>query len=145
MRCDLQVAHHRVFLLSRTFGGRGSESYEQPGTPSGLANSSITSQILADLSASISAHKSINASFKLATCGWAVGPSDQPALLDQVLPPEVTFLSAIGKRLGWDPVQPGFAMIKKRPSMVIPWMEDDHYLVGAEFWYEASNQATSKH
>eukprot|EP01051_Picozoa_sp_SAG22_P001278 SAG22_NODE_48_length_24654_cov_4.406394_26_plen_123_part_00 len=60
-------------------------SYEQPGTPAGLANSSITTQIIADIAASVAARKAVNASFELATCGWAVGPSDAPALLDKVL------------------------------------------------------------
>lgn len=100
----------------------------------------MTTQILSDIAASVAVHKAINASFDLATCGWAVGPSDEPALLDQIVSPAVKFLSAIGKRLGWDPVQPGFASIKRRPSMVIPWLEDDHYLIGAEFWCGASNR-----
>lgn len=111
-----------------------SEAYEQPGTPSGLANSSTTKQIIADIQASVLARQRINASFELATCGWEVGPSDEPALFDHVLAADVKFLSAIGERLGWDPVQPGFSRISRRPAMAIPWMEDDHYLIGAEFW-----------
>ena len=117
---------------------------EQPGTPDGLANSSTTQQIIADINASVSVRRKINASFDLATCGWAVGPSDEPALLDETLPPEVKFLSAIGKRLGWDPVQPGFAEITNRPSHAIPWMEDDHYLIGAEFWVNRTFQMASQ-
>jgi len=88
---------------------------------------------LADFRAAIAAAKKINAPFTLATCGWVLGPQNDRALFDNVLPREMP-MSCINREVGKDPVEPGFAMITGRPKWAIPWLEDDPALIVPQLW-----------
>lgn len=71
--------------------------------------------------------------FRLATCGWVLGPLGDPTLFDRVLPREVS-VSCINRDVGFDPVEPGFAGVQGRGKWAIPWMEDDPALIAAQLW-----------
>lgn len=99
-------------------------------------NSTVTKQAVSDIRASIEARKAIGpelGNFTLATCGWLIGPYDSRAYFDDVLPGDIPVLSSIDTHVGWDPVDPAYASIN-REKWVIPWMEDDPGLIGAELW-----------
>ena len=59
-------------------------------TPEGWTWSAVSqAQIdatVADLRAAIAAHQKVKPAFTLATCGWVLGPPQQPALFDRFLP-----------------------------------------------------------
>ena len=97
-------------------------------------NSSITQQAVKDVHASFPAMKTVNASFKVALCGWLIGPQDDPTYFDRVYGDQISALSALDLGVGWNPMQPEYAEIKNHPTWVIPWMEDDPGLIGAELW-----------
>ncbi len=88
---------------------------------------------LADLRAAIAAAQKVKAPFTLATCGWVLGPPQQPALFDSFLPKEMP-MSCINRQVGHTPVEPGFANIAGRPKWAIPWMEDDPALTSVQLW-----------
>ncbi|MCL4219737.1 MAG: hypothetical protein KJZ65_00060 [Phycisphaerales bacterium] len=71
--------------------------------------------------------------FRLATCGWVLGPPGDPTLFDRILPREVA-VSCINRDVGFEPVEPGFAHIEGRGKWAIPWMEDDPALIAAQLW-----------
>jgi len=86
-----------------------------------------------DLAAAGAAARAVNAPFRLATCGWVLGPPKDRALFDRVLPKDVP-LSCINRQVGKDPVEPGFASVKGRPTWAIPWLEDDPNLLAPQLW-----------
>ena len=88
---------------------------------------------LADIRAAIAAHRKVNPPFTLATCGWVLGPPQQPALFDRFLPREMP-MSCINRQVGHEPVEPGFAGIEGRPKWAIPWLEDDPALTSVQLW-----------
>ncbi|MBC7352646.1 MAG: hypothetical protein H5U08_09835 [Thermogutta sp.] len=88
---------------------------------------------LADLKMAYEAAKEVNAPFTLATCGWVLGPSQDRALFDKVLPKEMP-VSCINRQVGHDPVEPGFARVQGRPKWAIPWLEDDPALISPQLW-----------
>lgn len=88
---------------------------------------------LADLKMAYEAAKEVNAPFALATCGWVLGPSQDRALFDKVLPKEMP-VSCINRQVGHDPVEPGFARVQGRPKWAIPWLEDDPALISPQLW-----------
>ena len=63
---------------------------------------------VADLRALLAAAKKVNAPFTLATCGWVLGPPQNPALFDEFLPKDMP-MSCINRTVGNTPVEPGFA------------------------------------
>ena len=71
--------------------------------------------------------------FTLATCGWVLGPPQQPSLFDQTLPKSMP-MSCINRQVGHTPVESGFAEVKGRPKWAIPWMEDDPTLNSPQLW-----------
>ena len=77
-----------------------------------------------DLFAAIAAHKQVQPPFALATCGWVLGPQQDRAMFDKVLPKDVA-VSCINREVGKTPVEPGFAEVHGRSKWAIPWMEDD--------------------
>lgn len=87
---------------------------------------------LADLQAAIAAHGP-ERPFKLATCGWVLGPPDDRALFDELLPKNVA-LSCINRQVGMEPVEPGFAQVVGREKWAIPWLEDDQALTAPQLW-----------
>jgi hypothetical protein len=88
---------------------------------------------LSDFRAAMAAAKKVNAPFTLATCGWVLGPTQQPALFDNFLPKNMP-MSCINRQVGHTPVEPGFAQVAGRPKWAIPWMEDDPALASVQLW-----------
>jgi len=75
----------------------------------------------------------VGAPFKLATAGWVLGPQEDRAAYDQLLPKDVA-VSSINTELGFDPVEPGYARIHGREKWAIPWLEDDLALANPQLW-----------
>jgi len=88
---------------------------------------------LADFRAAIAAAKKVQAPFTLATCGWVLGPPQQPALFDDFLPKDVP-MSCISRQVGHEFVEKGFAKVQGRPKWAIPWLEDDPALSSVQLW-----------
>jgi hypothetical protein len=88
---------------------------------------------VADLKAAIAAAEKVKAPFTLATCGWVLGPQQDRALFDRMLPKSMP-MSCISRDVGHDPVEPGFAKVAGRPKWAIPWMEDDPSLTSVQLW-----------
>ena len=68
------------------------------GVVGGLSSSAVT-VVVEDFLAADAAAKAVNASFKLATCGWTLGPMEDRAYFDKVVPRDWT-LSSIDEDLG---------------------------------------------
>lgn len=88
---------------------------------------------LADLEAALRAHARIKPPFRLATCGWVLGPQHDRTLFDKVLPKEVA-VSCINREVGRTPVDRSFAEISGRSKWAIPWLEDDPALTSPQLW-----------
>jgi len=86
-----------------------------------------------DLEEAIAAAHSVKAPFRLATCGWVLGPPDDPAAFDRWLPKSVA-MSCINRNVGNTPVDPAFARIHGREKWAIPWLEDDPGLTAPQLW-----------
>jgi len=78
-----------------------------------------------DVKLAIAALKDSGAPFKLATCGWVLGPQHDHAALDADLPKEIA-MSAISRNTGATPVDPAFKNIAGRDTWAIPWLESDN-------------------
>ncbi len=87
----------------------------------------------ADINAALEALNKIGRPFTLATCGWVLGPQNDRAALDKILPKECP-MSCINRQVGHAPDEPGFAHVTGRPKWVIPWMENDPNLVAPQPW-----------
>ena len=88
---------------------------------------------LADFRAALAAHQRTAAPFTLATCGWVLGPPQDRALFDNILPKNMP-LSCINREVGHAPVEPGFANVTGRPKWAIPWLEDDPAMIIPQLW-----------
>jgi len=88
---------------------------------------------IADLRLAMEAAHNVKAPFKLATCGWVLGPPQDRALFDKVLPKDVA-VSCINRQVGHAPVEPGFARVEGREKWAIPWLEDDPALIIPQLW-----------
>ncbi|MHB0999203.1 MAG: malectin domain-containing carbohydrate-binding protein [Armatimonadota bacterium] len=86
-----------------------------------------------DVQAAVDASKSPGIPFTLATCGWVLGPVQDRAALDKLLPKESP-MSCISRSVGHEPVEPGFANISGRPKWAIPWMENDPSMTAPQPW-----------
>lgn len=89
--------------------------------------------IITDIKIAMRALKNVQAPFQLATAGWVLGPKDDRAAFDKLLPKEIA-VSAISRNVGHDPVDPAFGNIKARSSWAIPWLEDDPALTSPQLW-----------
>ncbi|MCK7478555.1 MAG: hypothetical protein M0C28_15070 [Candidatus Moduliflexus flocculans] len=89
--------------------------------------------VTTDLAMGVEAWREAAPPFKLATCGWVLGPPSNRTLFDQVLPKDVA-MSTINREVGKAPVDPGFARIEGRSLWAIPWMEDDPALTSPQLW-----------
>ena len=89
--------------------------------------------VTTDLAMGVQAWREAAPPFKLATCGWVLGPPSNRTLFDQVLPKDVA-MSTINREVGKAPVDPGFARIEGRSLWAIPWMEDDPALTSPQLW-----------
>lgn len=106
-------------------------------TPEGWTWSAVSQEqidaTITDLRLAIEAAENLKAPFRLATCGWVLGPPQDRALFDTVLPKEIA-LSCINRQVGHAPVEPGFAQVQGRPKWAIPWLEDDPALIIPQLW-----------
>ena len=96
-------------------------------TPEGwrLGNSPAQySDTVADIKLAIEAMQNVKAPFRLATCGWVLGPVQDRAAYDRDLPKSVA-MSALNRELGTIPVDAAFARIAGREKWAIPWLEND--------------------
>ncbi len=86
-----------------------------------------------DIFAAIAARRKVQPPFKLATCGWVLGPQQDRAMFDKVLPKDVA-VSCINREVGKTPVDRGFADVAGRGKWAIPWLEDDPALTSPQLW-----------
>ncbi len=86
-----------------------------------------------DLAAAIEARTQMPAAFGLATCGWVLGPQQNRAMFDKMLPKDVA-VSCINQQVGYAPVDRGFAEVQGRSKWAIPWLEDDPALTSPQLW-----------
>jgi hypothetical protein len=86
-----------------------------------------------DLAGAIAARAKVRAPFSLATCGWVLGPQQDRAMFDKVLPKDVA-VSCINRQVGYTPVDAGFAEVHGRSKWAIPWLEDDPALSAPQLW-----------
>lgn len=86
-----------------------------------------------DFDAATRALEKIKPGFKLATCGWVLGPMSDRAMFDNYLPKSVAF-SSINRNLGWEPVDTSFVRISNREKWAIPWLEDDPGMTIPQLW-----------
>jgi hypothetical protein len=86
-----------------------------------------------DLANAIAARGKVQAPFRLATCGWVLGPQQDRAMFDKVLPKDVA-VSCINRQVGYTPVDAGFAEVHGRSKWAIPWLEDDPALSSPQLW-----------
>ncbi|RXZ79679.1 hypothetical protein EBB07_21755 [Paenibacillaceae bacterium] len=89
--------------------------------------------ILQDIQAAVAAVDTTASPFKLATCGWVLGPQEDRTLYDRVLPDTMPF-SCINRQFGFEFVDDGFQAVQQRPTWAIPWMEDDPALILPQLW-----------
>ena len=87
----------------------------------------------ADMQAALAALKSLGNPFTLATCGWVLGPQQDRAAFDKLLPKNSP-IACINREVGHDAIEPGFAKIQGRPTWAIPWMENDPNLTAPQPW-----------
>lgn len=105
------------------------EGWTWQGTDEGQVAATV-----ADLNAAIRAHRTAGSAFRLATCGWVLGPQGDRALFDTLLPEGIA-MSCINREVGKAPVDPAFAEIQSgRPKWAIPWLEDDPALTSPQLW-----------
>ena len=86
-----------------------------------------------DMKAALGALTELGNPFTLATCGWVLGPQQNRAAFDQLLPKESP-MGCINRNLGHDGLDAGFSTIKNRPLWAIPWMENDPNMVAYQPW-----------
>jgi len=89
--------------------------------------------VTTDLDMAVQAWRETAPPFRLATCGWVLGPPSNRTLFDQVLPKDVA-MSTINREVGKAPVDPGFARVSGRSLWAIPWLEDDPALTSPQLW-----------
>jgi len=86
-----------------------------------------------DIKIALEALHNIGDPFKLATCGWVLGPESDRAVLDKLLPKEI-IVSCINRHVGYTAVDTGYAQVKGRSKWVIPWLEDDPAMISPQLW-----------
>ncbi|MCJ7450103.1 MAG: hypothetical protein MUO72_20710 [Bacteroidales bacterium] len=86
-----------------------------------------------DILAAYKALKNNDNPFLLATCGWVLGPKQDRAMFDRILPEDIS-VSCINRNLGIEKIDSGFNNISGRSKWAIPWMEDDPGLTMPQLW-----------
>ncbi|UCD28022.1 MAG: hypothetical protein JSV03_13120, partial [Planctomycetota bacterium] len=86
-----------------------------------------------DMLTAVKTAKQMKTPFRLATCGWVLGPQYDRSLFDTILPKDMA-VSCINRQVGRTPVDPGFADVAGRDKWAIPWLEDDPALTAAQLW-----------
>lgn len=112
------------------------EAVEDHSTGKGLPqNNPLWAQLTAEIQTAIAARDAVAPSLSVGTNGWCLGPGDNSSYFDYVISNDTDFsLASIDPLLGWGQVDPGFASVTRHAATVIPWMEDDMGLAGAELW-----------
>lgn len=93
----------------------------------------VVQATLKDIQIAAAAAAKVNAPFRLATCGWVLGPQYDRSMFDRELPKDIA-LSCINREVGKTPVEPGFANVQRKDKWAIPWMEDDPALTSVQLW-----------
>ena len=88
---------------------------------------------IADMLTAVKAANKVRAPFRLATCGWVLGPQSDRVLWDKALPKDMP-VSCINRDVGRAPVDPAFAAVRDREKWAIPWLEDDPALTSPQLW-----------
>ena len=88
---------------------------------------------MADMRIAYDALARVGAPFKMATCGWVLGPQYNRSILDEMLPKDVA-VSCINRAVGHDATEPGFANVADRGKWAIPWLEDDPAMTSLQLW-----------
>ncbi|XP_062522474.1 uncharacterized protein LOC134197211 isoform X2 [Corticium candelabrum] len=104
------------------------------------ANDAVFHEAVSDLTAAAQASDAVKASFKLATCGWVVGPLPDRSLFDKVLPSQYSAITSIDMAVGNTAVDPAYVNITKHDKWAIPWMEDDPGLTAPQLWINRTLQ-----
>ncbi len=86
-----------------------------------------------DLLAAQQAIEELGNPFQLATCGWVLGPNEDRAMFDDLLPKSWP-MSCINRQVGFSMVEEGFKNVDGRPKWAIPWMEDDPAMIIPQLW-----------
>ena len=102
------------------------------GVVGGLSSTAV-STVVEDFLAADAASKAINASFRLASSGWTLGPMADRAYFDKALPAGWT-LTSIDEDLGQAGVEAAYAAVTNHTKWVIPWAEDDPHLGATQLW-----------
>lgn len=101
-------------------------------TWNGNTSNQLTATV-ADMKIALQALEEAGRPFELATAGWVLGPVDDRAAFDRMLPDRIA-LSAINRTVGHTPVDEGFARVEGREKWAIPWLEDDLALASPQLW-----------
>lgn len=86
-----------------------------------------------DIRAALGALNKLGNPLTLATCGWVLGPQNDRAALDNLLPKNSP-MSCINQGVGHRPVESSFGRIQGRPKWAIPWFENDPNMTGPQPW-----------
>ncbi|MEI6678235.1 MAG: malectin domain-containing carbohydrate-binding protein [Mariniphaga sp.] len=86
-----------------------------------------------DIRAALGALTKLGNPLTLATCGWVLGPQNDRAALDNLLPKNSP-MSCINQGVGHTPVESSFGRIQGRPKWAIPWFENDPNMTGPQPW-----------
>ena len=86
-----------------------------------------------DVRAALGALDDLRSPMRLATCGWVLGPQQDRAAMDRLLPPSSP-MSAINAAVGYGAIERQFANLSERPRWAIPWLENDGDLTSPELW-----------
>ncbi len=134
---DPKVVREVYEGIFRRIAGAYPVDYYWLWTPEGWTWSGNTDEqlkaITDDIGCALSALDSLGKPFTLATCGWVLGPANDRAALDKVLPKDCP-MSCINRSVGHAPVEPSFGDIHDRPKWAIPWMENDPALTAPQPW-----------
>ncbi|MHC4506726.1 MAG: malectin domain-containing carbohydrate-binding protein, partial [Planctomycetota bacterium] len=90
-------------------------------------------ETLADVRTAVAALREVGAPFRLATCGWVLGPRDDRAAFGRMLPGDIA-VSAISRQIGYTPLDPAFGEVTGRRKWAIPWLESDDFLASPQLW-----------
>jgi hypothetical protein len=83
-------------------------------------------QTVEDINIAYRVLKDVNATFKLATSGWVLGPVGNRAAFDVVIPKDIP-MSALSQNVGHISIDTAYKNIKNRDKWAIPWLESDSY------------------
>jgi hypothetical protein len=86
-----------------------------------------------DVVAALGALDDLHSPMRLATCGWVLGPQQDRAAMDRLLPLSSP-MSTINAAVGYGAIERQFANLSDRPRWAIPWLENDGDLTSPELW-----------